>query len=428
VNPAHLAVLSFSIFGIVSSALAQDVRAQVWIHEMVDLHEHEYAKQYLFDAGYQADTAHDYDAALYNLSSFSKVNDDRLQAATSDDEKQFRDWLKSRLKDLDRICNRKSPQNGSVSKRPSVSATGQKYPPTPANGDLTQGPSVNHANQESAQRPIDGDLTQGPSVNPANQEFAQRPTDGDSTQGPRVDPANRGNSQAPTAGLNPQEPSGSPTAQGISQYVTNGVTMGGMSSFNLQSQVNSTHNSSELKEYVFPNGDFATFGDFGNLWSRFNNPPVQINPSHLIPLLNDADRKSGFQNAPVQTNPLHLWVGYNNPAANDANRKSGAQNPPVQVHPSPVSVHITQSHAAVRTTPSASVHTIQSHAAVHTTQSPSVHTVQSHAAVHTTQSPSVHTAQSRAPVQTTPSASVHPTQSHNPVYITPPHRPTPHKQ
>jgi hypothetical protein len=428
-NPAHLVVLSFSMFGIVSSALAQDaqdVRAQVWIHEMVDLHDHAYAKQYLFDAGYQADRAHDYDAAFYNLSSFSKVNYDRLQAATSDDEKAFRDWLKSRLKDLDRICNRKSPQNGSVSKRPSFPATSQKYSQTPANGDSTQEPSgpanqastqrptdgdstqepsgpINQAstqrptdgdstkepsgptNQASTQRPTDGDSTQEPS-GPGNQASTQRPTDGDSTKGPGVDPANWGNSRAPTDDLNPQEPSGSPSAPGISRYVTNGVKMGGMSS---QSEVGSTPMS--VEEGHFPNGDF------GNLWSRFNSPS-------------------------------HLWIDSNNPAANDANRKSGAQNAPVQINPS---------HASVHTSQSASVHTIQSHASVHITQSASVHTIQSHASAHTSQSASVHiaqshasvhTAQSQAPIHTTQSASIHTTQSHNPIHITPPHRSPPRKQ
>jgi hypothetical protein len=365
-NPAHLVVLSFSMFGIVSSALAQDaqdVRAQVWIHEMVDLHDHAYAKQYLFDAGYQADRAHDYDAAFYNLSSFSKVNYDRLQAATSDDEKAFRDWLKSRLKDLDRICSRKSPQNGSVSKRPSFPATSQKYSQTPANGHSTQEPS-----------------------GPGNQASTQRPTDGDSTKGPGVDPANWGNSRAPTDGLNPQEPSGSPSAPGISRYVTNGVKMGGMSS---QSEVGSTPMS--VEEGHFPNGDF------GNLWSRFNSPS-------------------------------HLWIDSNNPAANDANRKSGAQNAPVQINPSHASVHTSQSasvhtiqsHASLHITQSASVHTIQSHASAHTSQSASVHIAQSHA--------SVHTAQSQAPIHTTQSASIHTTQSHNPIHITPPHRSPPRKQ
>jgi hypothetical protein len=102
-SPVRLLVLSFTICCLLTSARAQDSRAQAWIHQMVDLHQHAYAQQYLFDTGYRADRARDYDTAFDKFSRFSIANQDRLQSASSQGERAFRDWLKSELKDLEEI-------------------------------------------------------------------------------------------------------------------------------------------------------------------------------------------------------------------------------------------------------------------------------------------------------------------------------------
>jgi hypothetical protein len=102
-SPVRLLVLSFTICCLLTSARGQDSRAQAWIHQMVDLHQHAYAQQYLFDTGYRADRARDYDTAFDKFSRFSIANQDRLQSASSQGERAFRDWLKSELKDLEEI-------------------------------------------------------------------------------------------------------------------------------------------------------------------------------------------------------------------------------------------------------------------------------------------------------------------------------------
>ena len=58
--------------GLLSAARAQDSRAQAWIHQVFNTHQHSYTKQYLFDAGYRADQVRDYDTALDKLSRFEK--------------------------------------------------------------------------------------------------------------------------------------------------------------------------------------------------------------------------------------------------------------------------------------------------------------------------------------------------------------------
>jgi hypothetical protein len=61
------------VSGLLSAARAQDSRAQAWIHQVFNTHQHSYTKQYLFDAGYRADQVCDYDTALDKLSRFEKA-------------------------------------------------------------------------------------------------------------------------------------------------------------------------------------------------------------------------------------------------------------------------------------------------------------------------------------------------------------------
>jgi hypothetical protein len=155
-------VLSFTMCGFLGYAGAQDPRAQAWIHQMVDLRQHAYAQQYLFDAGYRADQARDYDTAFDKLSGFSRANHDRLQAARSPGERAFGDWLKSELKALEEIRKQKSREDGADEARRSNARNGTRQepsstvganstsPPGSQGGGASQGPSFNAgANSDS---------------------------------------------------------------------------------------------------------------------------------------------------------------------------------------------------------------------------------------------------------------------------------------
>jgi len=125
-HPARLLILSFSMCALLSTARSQDSRAQAWIHQVLDLHQHRYTRQDLFVAGYRADQTRDYDTALDKLSRFDKANHDRLHAATSPDEKAFRIWLESRLTDLEEIRKQshRGSQSGGTRQGPSASVGG----------------------------------------------------------------------------------------------------------------------------------------------------------------------------------------------------------------------------------------------------------------------------------------------------------------
>src|SRR6516225_7209435 len=210
-DPARLLVLGISVCGILSSARAQDPRAQVWIHQMVDLHQHAYARQDLFDAGYRADQAHEYGAAFDNLSGFSEANHDRLQTATSTDEKAFRDWLKSRLKDLEGRRDQRFRQNGEASKGPSQSAASSPEYSQPTTSDgSTQQFSGSARSQGDSKRARNSSTTHGQSGSSTAQGDSlstTSPGNGNRTEGPTGSPVAQGNSQPATTGGAAEKPS-----------------------------------------------------------------------------------------------------------------------------------------------------------------------------------------------------------------------------
>jgi hypothetical protein len=101
---------------------------------MVDLHQHAYAQQYLFDTGYRADRAGDYDTAFDKFSRFSIANQDRLQSASSQGERAFRDWLKSELKDLEEIRKQKTRKDGTDEALRSIVGGGARGGPSFSTG------------------------------------------------------------------------------------------------------------------------------------------------------------------------------------------------------------------------------------------------------------------------------------------------------
>ena len=145
-NPVRLLLLGFAVCGLLSSARAQDSRAQNWIHQVFDLHQRRYTQQDLFVAGYRADQARDYDTAFDKLSRFDKANHDRLHAATSPDEKAFRTWLESRLNDLEEIRKQRTRRDGAPSLPAGTNSNGLGS----QSGGKGQGPSASVGGGSSA--------------------------------------------------------------------------------------------------------------------------------------------------------------------------------------------------------------------------------------------------------------------------------------
>jgi hypothetical protein len=90
-NPALLLVLSAVMCALPISELAEDASPK------------SLSRMDLYQEGERADQERDYVTAFRKLSAFSKVNSDRLTAATTYDEIAFRNWLETRLKQLSQV-------------------------------------------------------------------------------------------------------------------------------------------------------------------------------------------------------------------------------------------------------------------------------------------------------------------------------------